>query len=173
MNVAVYIGAALFALLVFPFHLYNYVYINTEEKYASLNVGVYGINFYNLNTVKNRPGEMQVNGKNKKVDVKSVNVNTYKIFNQLCLYKIVQLGDYGVRKDANIYIAFGQNCFTTAIYKFVQMNGNFCKLRNYTILNEEHDDIRYYAKAVTVVNAVVVLKIIYILLKGKLHEHKK
>ena len=173
MNVAVYVGAAVFALLIFPFHLYNYVYINTEEKYASLNVGVYGINFYNVNTVKNSLGEMQINGKKKKVDSKSLNVSFYKIFNQLCLYKIVQLGDYGVQKDANVYIAFGQNCFSTAIYKFVQMNGNFCKLRNYTILNEEHSKIRYYAKVVTVVNAVVVLKILFILLKGKLHELKK
>ena len=63
----VYISAALFALSVFPVHIYNYLYINTGEKYASFNAGVFFFNFYNMNTVKDKPQEMQINGKNEKI----------------------------------------------------------------------------------------------------------
>ena len=51
------------------------------------------------------------------------------------------------------------------------MNGNFCKLRNYTILNEEHSSIRYYSKAVTVINVLVIAKIFFILIMEKLNAH--
>ncbi len=55
MNVALTaVGAAVFALLIFPVHLYNYIYINTGQKYASLNVGTFGWNFFNVNTVKDQ-----------------------------------------------------------------------------------------------------------------------
>lgn len=174
MNVALTaVGAAVFALLIFPVHLYNYIYINTGQKYASLNVGTFGWNFFNVNTVKDHPNEMQVNGKNKKLDMKKLKGSYYKIFNCICLYKMVQLGDYGMQREGNAYAALAQNCLTTAIYKFVQINGNFCKLRNYTILNQEHSDIRYYAKTVTVINALVVLKIFIIILMEKLNDKNK
>lgn len=164
---SVYISAILFALAVFPVHVFNYAYLNTEEKYAMANVGVYGKSFFNVNTVKNKPNEMQINGKNKKVDVKQIKASFYKIFDKLCIYKIIQLGDYGLKKEANAYVSLAQSAFSTAIYKFIQVNGNYCKLRNYTILNEEHSEIRYYAKVITVINAIVVAKIIMILIKEK------
>ena len=66
MNIALTaVGAAVFALLIFPVHLYNYIYINTGQRYASLNVGTFGWNFFNVNNVKDHPNEMQVNGKTK------------------------------------------------------------------------------------------------------------
>ncbi len=169
---AVYIAAIGFALCVFPFHIYNYVYINTADKYASVNAGVYKINFFNANTVKDKPNEMQVNGKSKKIEPNKLKLSLYKIFNQLCIYKVVQLGDYGVMNENNAYIVLAQHGLTTAIYKFLQMNGNYCKLRNYTILNCEHSAIRYYAKAVTIINLFVVSKIILIIFLEKLHERK-
>lgn len=168
----VYIGAAGFLLAVFPVHIYNYLYLNTVDKYVSVNAWVFKFNFFNANTIENDPTGMQINGKNKKIDAKSFNVSFYKIFNQLCLYKIVQLGDYGMKNQANAYAALAQYGFTTAIYKFIQMNGNYCKLRNYTIFNEEHSGIRYYAKAVTIINLIVVAKIIFIILTEKIHARK-
>ena len=169
----VYLSAVGFALTLFPVHLYNYIYVNSENKYASLNIGVYKMfNFFNANTVKDKPGEMQVNGKSKKMDMRNVKSSAYKIFNTLCIYKIVQLGDYGVKEQKNAYVALAQSAFTTAIYKFIQINGNYSKLRNYTVLNEESDNVRYYCKAVTILNFVVVGKIILILLLEKLNEFK-
>ena len=168
----VYMSAIGFALALFPIHLYNYIYINTETKYAGLNVCAYRfIRFFNANTIKDRPGEMQVNGKNKKLDLKKRH-RAYQIFNSLCIFKIVQLGDFGLAKQNNAYIALTQNALTTAIYKFIQINGNYAKLRNYTVLNEEHDYIRYYCKAVTIINSFVVGKIILILILEKLNAHK-
>lgn len=172
-EVAVCVTAALFALAVFPVHVYNYIYLDTGKKYASINAGVYGvINIFNANTVSDNPREMQVNGKNKKIDPTRIKYFFYKIFNCLCLYKVVQLGDYGMQKEGNAYVALVQSCFTTTIYKFIQCNGNYCKLRNYSVLNEEHSEIRYYAKAVTVINLLVAAKILIIILKEKIHDAK-
>ena len=171
-DVLVWLSAVGFLLAVFPVHVFNYVFINTTTKYASINAGVYGIRFFNANTVENNPREMQINGKKKKVDPSKLKLNFYKIFNQICIYKIVQLGDYGMQKDANAYVLLLQNGLTTAIYKFLQMNGNYGKLRNYVVLNAEHSDIRYYAKAVTVINLMVVAKILFIIIMEKINERK-
>ena len=65
-NVWVWLAGAAFLLAVFPFHIYNYLFINTANKYASINAGIYGINFFNANTVENNPLEMQINGKRRK-----------------------------------------------------------------------------------------------------------
>ena len=169
----VYIAAAVFALTVFPIHVYNYVYVNTEEKFASANVTLFRFfRIYNINSVKNSPNEMQINGKNRKMDKDILKINFYRIFNKLCIHKIVQLSDFGVKNQDNAYVALAQNGLTTAIYKFLQINGNYCKLKNYTVLNEEHSYIRYYAKAVTVINVLVILKILLIFAMERLNEHK-
>lgn len=172
-DVLVWLAAAGFLLTVFPVHIYNYFYVNTAVKYASVNAGAYCFNFFNANTIENNSHEMQINGKNKKIDATKFKPKViYKIFNQLCVYKIIQLGDYGLQKDGNAYVVLLQSSFTTAVYKFLQMNGNYGKLRNYTILNAEHSEIRYYAKAVTVINVLVFLKIILILILEKINERK-
>jgi len=58
----VWLAAALFLIAVFPVHIYNYIYLDTERKYASINAGIFKINFFNANTVENNPFEMQING---------------------------------------------------------------------------------------------------------------
>ncbi len=169
----VYLSAIGFALSLFPFHLYNYIYVNTENKYMAINICAYRfIRFFNANTLKDKPGEMQINGKSKKFGLTDLKFSAYKIFNSLCIYKIVQLGDYGMNEQQNAYLALAQNAFTTAIYKFIQINGNYAKLRNYTVLNKEHGFIRYYCKAVTIINGFVVGKIILILIMEKINAHK-
>lgn len=168
----VYVAAIGFLIAVFPFHIYNYVFVNTQTKYVSVNAGVFAFNFFNANTVENNPSEMQINGKNKKIDAKKLNISLYKIFNQVCVYKVVQLGDYGLGKDGNAYAALAQHAFTTAIYKFIQVNGNYCKLRNFTIFNQSHSHIRYYAKVVTIINLMVLAKIFFIIIMEKINELK-
>ena len=169
----VYLSAAGFALAIFPIHLYNYIYINTESKYVGLNICAYRfLRFYNANSVKNKPGEMQVNCKSKKFDPQDIKFTAYKIFNSICIFKIVQLGDYGLAEQNNAYIVLAQNALTTAIYKFIQINGNYTKLRNYTVLNQEHQFIRYYCKAVTIINSFVIVKILLILLMEKMYALK-
>lgn len=173
MTALVWLAAAGFAIAVFPIHVYNYIYINTADKYLSLNAGLYGkINFINVNSVKNNPSKMQVNGKNKSFDAGKIKMSAYKIFNSVCIYKIVQLGDYGLKSDKNAYFALAQNGLTTALYKIIQRSGHYAKLRNYTVFNAEHDHFIYYAKAVTIINLMVISKIIMILLTEKLNEHK-
>lgn len=170
----VYVSAVGFAVALFPIHLYNYIYINTESKYVGLNICVYRfIRFYNANTVKNKLGEMQVNGKSKKFDPQQTRRKAYRIFNNLCIFKIVQLGDFGLVEQNNAYAVLAQHALTTAIYKFIQINGSYTKLRNYTILNQEHGFIRYYCKAVTIINAIVIGKIFLMEKINALKNQKK
>jgi len=167
----VYLAAVGFLISVFPIYVYNYVYVNTEEKYASINVTIFRfLKLFNINTVKNSPGKMQINGKDKQLKPETLKVNFYRIFNQLCIYKVVQLSDFGMKNTNNAYVALAHNSVTTAAYKFLQINGNYTKLRNYTILNEEHSSIRYYAKAVTIINLMVIAKIALIYLMEKINE---
>ncbi|MDE6598369.1 MAG: hypothetical protein K2K60_07000, partial [Clostridia bacterium] len=152
----------------------NYIYVNTDDKYVSVNVTAYRfIRLLNLNSIKNNPAEMQVNGKNKKVNPKFLRVNLYKIFDQLCIFKIIQLSDFGMKNPNNAYAALAQNGVTTAVYKFLQMNGNYTKLRNYTVLNAEHSYVRYYAKAVTIINLTVLTKMFLIYLMEKAYNELK
>ena len=168
----VYVSAISFMLLIFPVHVFNYIYVNTEEKFASINVTVFRfLRLYNINTVKNKPNEIQFNGKNKKMDWNNLKLNFYKIFDKLCVCKVIQLSDFGMKNQSNAY-ALAQNGFTTTLYKLLQVNGNYAKLRNYTVLNEEHSSIRYYAKAVTVINGLVLTKIFLIIIMEKLYELK-
>ncbi len=172
-NVLPIIAATGFLISVFPIHVFNYIYINTEEKYASINVTLFRfIRLFNINTVKNKPGQMQVNGKEKKLDLSTLKINFYRIFNTLCIYKIIQLSDYGMNKPENAYAALAQNGLTLGIYSFLRINGNYAKLRNYTVLNEEHSSIRYYAKAVTIINLMVITKIFLIFIMEKMNELK-
>lgn len=175
MNEAIiYLAAAGFMISIFPVHVFNYVYVNTEDKYVSVNVTAYRfIRLLNLNSVKNNPAEMQVNGKNKKLSLNILKVNLYRIFNQLCIFKIIQLCDFGIKNPNNAYAALAQNGVTTAIYKFLQMNGNYTKLRNYIVLNEVHCSVRYYAKAVAIINLTVLFKMFLIYLMEKAYNELK
>lgn len=170
-TVWVALSAAAFALTIFPIHIRNYVYLNTGQQFAGVNVGVYGLDIYRINTVKGKPRHMQVNGTDKTLSPSIIKKNFYRIFDKICLYKVIQLTDYGLLKEDNAYVALLHSGLTTAIYKFIQMNGNYCKLRNYTIFNQEHRDIRYFGKIVTILNLFVVTKIIFILITEKINEN--
>ena len=114
MNDAIVISAAVAtALLLFPLHLDNYLYINVDEKYAGLNITLYRIfKIFNANTVKNSIDRMQVNGKDKKIDKSFIRSKALKIYNNLSITKIIQLGDYGVAANKGAYAAVIQNALT-------------------------------------------------------------
>ncbi len=169
----VYLSAIGFFISVFPIHVVNYVYVTTLQPYASVNVCLYRfIRILNINTVKNSLTKMSVNGKEKKMDKSFINKNALKIFNNLCITKIVQVGDFGIQSEFNIYAAFCQKCLTEAVYAFVRINGGRTKLRNYTLLNYEHDYINYYMKVAGIINLMTIGKIFSILIWEKLNEHK-
>lgn len=169
----VYLSAIGFFIAVFPIHVFNYAYVSTSQKYASVNVSLFRlIPVLNINTVKNSVTKMSVNGNEKQMDLSFFSKNALKIFNNLCITKIVQLSDFGVANPNNVYFAYVQNCLTQAIYAFVRINGGKVKLRNYTLLNYEHENISYYLKLVGVINLMTVGKIFAILLWEKLNELK-
>lgn len=147
--------------------------MNTEDKYASVNITVYRyLRLVNINTVKDKPNEIQFNGKSKPMNLEVLKYNFYRILNKLCFYKVIQLSDFGLKNQDNAYVALAQNSFTCGIYKFIQINGNYSKLRNYIVLNNEHSTIRYYAKVVTIINSYVLAKIFLIILMEKFYVLK-
>ena len=163
--------ATVLLVLLFPVHVDNYVYFNVKERYLSANVTLYRLlRVFNVNTVKNSIDKMQINGKDKEIDASFLKSNILKIYNNLTLTKIIQLGDYGIAKDGGAYAAVLQNALSQTVYSFVNLNGGRTKLKNYIVLNREHDNIIYYAKVSGVINLIAITKIILILLVGKLNE---
>ena len=84
------------------------------------------------------------------------------ILDNLCLFKLIQLSDFGLKGEACAYGAIAQSAITLPLYKYLELSGSACKLRNYVILNREHGDVKYCAKAVAVINFVAAIKIILI-----------
>ena len=166
----VYLSAILFLIAIFPVHIINYIYISTGEKYASVNVTVYRLfTLLNINTV--RPPEPQ-NGKNEEKEESKLLTagNWLTIYNNLCITKIVQLGDYGLQNSDNAYLALENDMFTNVVYTFVNMNGGRTKLRNYSVLNYEHANVNYYLKLVGIINIMTLLKLFTVFFWEKINE---
>lgn len=166
----VYISAIAFLIAVFPVHVTSYVYISTAEKYASINVTLYRlITILNANTEKPpKPNGSEEDEKDK--DKLMTPPNWLKIFNSLCITKIVQLGDYGLQNPDNAYIALANSAVTETVYAFVKINGGRTKLKNYSVLNYEHDNVNYYLKLAGVINIITLLKLLIIFYWGKINE---
>lgn len=168
----VYISAIAFLILIFPVHVLCYVYVSTAEKYASLNVTAYRLfTVLNLNTVRPPKDDKTAKDEEKKEDDKLMTpVNWLKMFNNLCLTKIVQLGDYGLQNSGNAYAALINGALTNAVYTFVKANDGKTKLKNYSVLNYEHSEINYYLKLVGIINVITLLKLTVVFYWGKINE---
>lgn len=170
----VYITAAAFFLYVFPVHVFSYVYVSTKDNYLSLNVSLFRlIPLFNFNT------ENKLKIKNKNKDEEKGKDNGLKLrypshylelYNKLCLTKIVQVSDFGIQSHANVYALLAQHMATQGVYSFVKINGGRTKLRNYVVINNEHNYINYYLKLVGVINLLVLLRLVIIYLWSRLNE---
>ncbi|MCD8372365.1 MAG: hypothetical protein LUD27_03585 [Clostridia bacterium] len=162
-NFIVYGLAAGLFFTVFPVYFSVYAYLNTETRYASANFCVFRfIRFLNINTADGG-GKMQVNGKDMQLDLPQLLKNSKILLDNVCVFKIVQLGDYGVREENNAYLALLQNAATLPLYKYLEGTGSRCKLRNYSIINAEHSELHYCGKAVCVINMLAAIKILFII----------
>lgn len=171
----VYISAIVFLIAVFPVHIIGYVYVSSAEKYASVNVTLYRL-FTILNFNTEKPPEQDDKDKDEdKDDGKSKNLmtpqNWLKIFNKLCITKIVQLGDYGLQNTDNAYVALANKTLTDAVYTFVKVNDGKTKLKNFSVLNYEHADVNYYLKLAGVINIITLTRLIITFIWGKINEN--
>lgn len=183
----VIVSATLFFIAVFPIHFLNYVFISTEKGYASVNVTLYGIyRIVNFNTddkikrvLKRRKKKLENaraarHGKGNEEKMPMPPTRLIRLYNKLCITKIIQLGDYGIQNENNVYVALAQKLLTDAIYAFVKINGGSkTKLRNYAVFNCEHGNINYYLKLVGVINVISLLRLLVTFLWEKVeHEYK-
>ena len=169
-NVIVYGAAALCAVSLLPVYVSVYAYADSAVKYASANVCLYRfMRIVNMNTAED--GHMQMNGKDLKINPARAVKGGKAILDNLCLFKLIQLSDFGLKGEACAYGAIAQSAITLPLYKYLELSGSACKLRNYVILNREHGDVKYCAKAVAVINFVAAIKIILMLIMEKDNEN--
>lgn len=170
----VYLSAILFLIAIFPVHVLNYVYVSTAKRYVGVNITLYRLfTLFNFNTEKPPKPQEDDKKEEEKDDGKLLTTtNWLKIFNSLCITKIVQLGDYGLKNPNNAYIALANKTLTDAVYTFVKLNGGKTKLKNYAILNYEHEHVNYYLKLAGVINVITLTKLFIIFYWGKLNERK-
>lgn len=168
----VYIAAIGFLISVFPVHIIGYVYVSSAEKYASVNVTLYRLfTILNFNTEKPpKQDEKDADKDDKKSKKIMTPQNWLKMFNKLCITKIVQLGDYGLQNPDNSYVALANEAATCAVYTFVKANGGRTKLKNYTVLNYEHPNVNYYLKLAGVINIITLTRLFITFIWGKINE---
>lgn len=170
----VYLSAISFLIAVFPVHVFNYLYVSTSKKYVGANITLYRLfTIFNFNTERGVDADDKKEDKKDKEDKDDkilTTTNWLKIFNSLCITKIVQLGDYGLLNPNNAYVALANKALTDAVYTFVKLNGGKTKLKNYAILNYEHAHVNYYLKLVGVINVITLSKLFIIFYWGKLNE---
>lgn len=169
----VYVGVILFFLLIMPMPITHYIYVNSGEKYVGMQAYLFKfLPFLKINNVKNHPLQMQVNGKRAKMNGNISKLPLLKIIKCLYFTKLVQVTDVGLQEEKNIYFFFVQHFLTEYAYQLWQRFGTNTKLKQYSLLNECHSDIVYYGKVETVLNGIIVIKIIFIIVWEKWNERK-
>lgn len=174
----VYVSAIAFILCIFPVHVFNYVYVTTQQDYASINVSLYrlipifkGTTRLSLKALKpNKEEEPDDDGKD---GLKLKYPRHYlDLYNKLCITKIIQVSDFGIQNENNSYAALAQYAVTQAVYSFVKINGGRTKLRNYVVLNNEHGNVNYYLKLVGVINLTSLARLFIIYIWSVINERK-
>lgn len=167
----VYISAIAFFIYVFPVHVFSYVYVSTQDNYFNLNVSLFRlIPLFNFNSKKSfKIRNDYDDGEDSALKLKYPS-HYLDLYNKLCITKIVQVADFGIQKQSNVYALLAQHMVTQGVYSFVKINGGKTKLRNYVVINNEHGYINYYLKLVGVINLMVLLRLIIIYFWSKLNE---
>lgn len=159
-------AAALFFVSVLPVYLSVFIYADADQKYAQANFYVYGIKFLNVNTAEDG-SHMQINGKDTQLDLPAFLKSFKAVINHLCIFRITQLGDYGMERERNAYIALAQCGLTFPAYSYLSCTGSRCRLKNYIVFSNAHGNVRYGAKVVCAVNLVSALKILLVIFMEK------
>lgn len=171
-EVVIYISAIAFALYIFPIHVFSYVYVTTQKRYASINISLFKLIplYKSINKLELSFPNSDDNDEDK-LDLKYPQ-HYIDLYNKLCITKIVQIGDFGLQKQINAYAALSQHMITQALYAFVKVNGGKTKLRNYVVLNAEHGHINYGLKVVGVINLMALLRLFIIYFWSVINERK-
>lgn len=170
----IYLSAAAFIIYIFPVHVYTYVYVTTQKGYINLNVSLFKFIPLYKGHFKLKPSFKDIkplfkNDGGLKLKYPSHYIDLY---NKLCITKIIQVGDFGIQNEDNVYLALAQNSLTQALYTFVKVNGGRTKLKNYVVLNNEHDYISYCLKLVGVINLIVLIRVFIVYFWSVLNERK-
>ncbi len=170
----VYVAAIAFLLYIFPVHVFSYVYVTTQKEFVSIHVSLFRLiplykSTNKLSLSVNDLTDVTKAGSGAELKYPRHYLNLY---NKLCITKIVQVSDFGVQKQGNIYLALAQHAATQGVYAFVKINGGRTKLRNYVVINNEHGYVNYYLKLVGVINLMALARLIIIYFWSIINERK-
>jgi hypothetical protein len=163
------VGFTLFFIAIFPIKLTNYIYFNSRQGYASINVRLYSIlNIFNASTIKNSLNRMIVNGRERRLQSNLKQATYFKIIKAVHITKLIQLKDAGLKSNTSVVAALSHNALTNYAYGLLQAKNPYTKLGNYVVYNHEHDSFNYIAKVSIAVNIIIIAKIAFYILMEKI-----
>ena len=168
-NLVVYGVSALFMLSLVPVYTSVYLYADGGRRYVSASVYLWRI-FRPLQLSTADDGRMQMNGREFELDPAEALRAVKEVLDNLCLFKLVQLCDIGMQSGYGAYLALFQRMIVLPLYKYIELSGSACKLKNYTVLDDCHDGVIWCGKAVCVFNIVAAVKILICILRGNSNE---
>lgn len=161
-------AATVFAVLIFPLHIFNYIHISTDVKYFGYTMSLYKfIPILNANTQEGQPMKMMINGKESGLDLRKLSTNYLKLVKKLSFIKIIQLSEFGADSALTCTAAVMQHTATEWLYTLINYADQGVKLRNYTIINQDGKHINYFIKIVNAINILSLASAIFIILRGK------
>lgn len=168
-NVIVYVSIIMFALALLPVYANVYVYADSGRRYFSAKVLLWKfIPVVKLSTAEN--GKMRLNGNELKIKPGDALSLAQLTMHNVNLFKLIQLGDFGIQSNTSAYLALLQYVGWLPPYNAIKYSGRVCKLKNYVILNCSRERIVYCAKAVCAINLIAAIKILILMLKENVNE---
>lgn len=167
-EVIFYSTTILFFLSVFPINLYGYAYISSTNKFASFQLSAYKI-IPIVNKQINNHSVLQFNNKGKFVLKNPKRIK--KIFNKICITKIIQLSEFGVQNGNLATLAIMQYGVTHTFYDYLKDASN-TKTVSTVIFNAEHNEFNYCVKIVGVINLFSFLSLLIIYFWSCINERK-
>ncbi len=170
-DLVVYGVNGLFLLCLLPVYTSVYLYADAGRAYFSVDAYLWRfIHPLQLSTADD--GGMRLNGGDLNIGPVAATRAAKVAFDNLCLFKLVQLSDFGLKSGAAAYAALFQRAATFALYKYAELSGSRCKLRNYAVFNAEHGNVVWCGKAVCAVNVVAAAKLLICVLREIGNEDK-
>lgn len=169
-NLVVYGTSALFAVALLPLYATVYIYADSGSRYVSANVYLWRV-FRPVCISTAEDGKMQFNGKEIKFTPAAALKAGKALIDNLCLFKFVQLCDFGLQSHYGAYLALFQRMAALPLYEYLTVTGSSCRLKNYTVLNAEHGHVIYCGKAACAVNIVAAVKILISVLRESRNEN--
>lgn len=165
---AVYISAAVIALLILPIPVEGFLILDTKSGIAGFKTTFF--NVIPIIRAGNKSFKKDEKGSKKAKDGGAL--SPYTVLRNICVTEIIQLCVVGAEIEAGAYLALAQSAATQLVYGYVRGVGKRTKLRNNIVLNSDSSDVGYCAKISGLINIFTILKLTILYFWSKINERK-